>query len=390
LRNPPILRVTSFSLHSRIQLPLYIIELARWQHVGAETDKKRDEKGTPNMSIFKSLALGMALMATAVYADQVTLRDGHPDRYVVVKGDTLWDISERFLDSPWLWPEIWYVNPQIDNPHLIYPGDIITLVYVDGKPQLRVERGKGTYKLSPKARVERLDSAIPTIPIDAIQQFLTQPLVVDEDTLENAAYVVSSADEHLIVGAGDRVYVRGIKPEQGDNYNVFRPGDAYIDPDTGELLGYEALYLGEGSAQRFGDPATVALKRTTREINIGDRVMPMTQEDVYAYFTPHPAAEDVKGRIISVVDGVSQIGQYQVVVINRGNREGVDVGTVFAVDQAGELIADQVSEDAKDMVQLPDEQAGILMVFRTFDKVSFGLIMKATSALHVGDRIRKP
>jgi hypothetical protein len=337
------------------------------------------------------LALALALLATAVYADQVVLKDGHPDRYVVVKGDTLWDISERFLESPWLWPEIWYVNPQIDNPHLIYPGDVITLVYVDGKPQLRVQRGKGTFKLSPRARSERLDKAIPTIPIDAIQQFLTQPLVAEKDQLENAPYVVSSADEHLIVGAGDRVYVRGIEADQGARYQVYRPGDAYIDPDSGEVLGYEALYLGDGNAEKFGDPSTLRLVRSNREINIGDRVMPMSQEDVYAYFTPHPPTSDVVGRIISVVDGVTQIGQYQVVVINKGNREGIDVGTVFEIQRAGELIVDQVSTDRKDkQVQLPDEKSGLLMVFRTFDKVSFALILKATSALHVGDRVRSP
>jgi nucleoid-associated protein YgaU len=342
------------------------------------------------MTIFRKLALALALLATAVYADQVVLRDGHPDRYVVVKGDTLWDISERFLESPWLWPEIWYVNPQVENPHLIYPGDVLTLVYVDGKPQLRVERGKGTYKLSPQARAERLDKAIPTIPIDAIQQFLTQPLVADQDTLENAAYVVSSADEHLIAGAGDRIYARGVDADQGDRYHIFRPGDAYIDPDTGEVLGYEALYLGDGSAEKFGDPSTLRLTRTNREINIGDRIMPMTQEDVYAYFTPHAPNEEVEGRIISVVDGVTQIGQYQVVAINRGTREGIDVGTVFEIYQAGQLIPDQVSKERNAQVQLPDEKAGLLMVFRTFEKVSFALIMKATSALHVGDRIRNP
>ena len=342
------------------------------------------------MPIFKSLALTLALLATAAVADQVMLKEGHPDRYVVVGGDTLWDISERFLDSPWLWPEIWYVNPQIENPHLIYPGDIISLVYVDGKPQLRVQRGKGTYKLSPQARSERLDKAIPTIPVDAIQQFLSQPLVVDEETLDSAAYVVSSADEHLIVGAGDRAYVRGIDSDQGARYQIFRPGDAYVDPDTGEVLGYEALYLGDGSAERFGDPATVRLTRTTREINIGDRVLPMTHEDVYPYFTPHAPDSDLEGEIIAVVDGVSQIGQYQIVVINRGTREGVDVGTVFAVSQAGALITDQVSTERNAKVRLPDERAGLMMVFRTFEKVSFGLIMKATSALHVGDRIGKP
>jgi hypothetical protein len=342
------------------------------------------------MSILKSLALALALLATAAYADQVALKDGHPDRYVVVKGDTLWDISERFLNSPWLWPEVWYVNPQIENPHLIYPGDVINLVYVDGKPQLRVERGKGTYKLSPTARVERLEKAIPTIPIDAIQQFLTQPLVADESTLSAAAYVVSSADEHLIVGAGDRIYVRGISSDQGDRYNVFRPGDAYKDPNTGEILGYEALYLGDASSEKFGDPSTLKLTRTTREINIGDRVLPMTQEDVYAYFTPHSPDSEIDGTIISVVDGVSQIGQYQVVVLNRGTREGIDVGTVFQIFQAGEVIADQVSKERNAAVKLPDEKAGVLMVFRVFDKVSFGLVMKATSALHVGDHVRTP
>ncbi len=342
------------------------------------------------MSILKSLALALALTATAVYADQVVLKDGHPDRYVVVKGDTLWDISERFLDSPWLWPEIWYVNPQIENPHLIYPGDTITLVYVDGVPQLRVQRGKGTFKLSPQARAERLDKAIPTIPIDAIQQFLSQPLVADQSTLDDAAYVVSSADEHLIVGKGDRIYVRGISEEDGNRHHVFRPGGPYVDPETREVLGYEAMYLGDASVEKFGDPSTLGLTRTTREINIGDRVMPMSQEDVYAYFTPHSPDEEVAGTIIAVVDGVSQIGQYQIVVLNRGTREGVDVGTVFEIYQAGELVADQVSKERNAAVKLPDEKAGLLMVFRTFEKVSFGLIMKATSALHVGDRVRTP
>ena len=342
------------------------------------------------MSILRSLALALAVLATAAYADQVVLKDGHPDRHVVVKGDTLWDISEKFLDSPWLWPEIWYVNPQIDNPHLIYPGDIINLVYVDGKPQLRVQRGKGTYKLSPRIREERIDRAIPTIPIDAIRQFLTQPLVAEQDTMKNAAYVVSSADEHLIVGAGDRVYARGLKDDEGDRFHVFRPGEAYVDPVTKEVLGYEALYLGDGTAERFGDPSTVRLTSTTREVNIGDRMMPITQEDVHAYFTPHSPEDAISGTIIAVVDGVSQIGQYQIVALNRGTREGVDVGTVFEIYQAGEVIPDQVSTERNATVKLPDEKAGLLLVFRTFEKVSFGLIMKASSALHVGDHVRTP
>lgn len=342
------------------------------------------------MSILKPLVLALAVLATAAYADQVVLKEGHPDRHVVVKGDTLWDISESFLDSPWLWPEIWYVNPQIDNPHLIYPGDVITLVFVDGKPQLRVQRGKGTFKLSPKVREERLDKAITTIPNEAIQQFLTQPLVADKETMQNAPYVVSSAGEHLIVGAGDRIYARGLSEDQGSRFHVFRPGAPYTDPGTGEVLGHEALYLGESSLEKFGDPSTLKLTKTTREINIGDRLMPITQEDMYAYFTPHSPDASIEGTIIAVVDGVSQIGQYQVVALNRGTREGVDVGTVFEIYQTGDHIVDQVSKERNASIKLPDEKAGILMVFRTFEKVSFGLIMKATSALHVGDIIRTP
>ena len=341
------------------------------------------------MSIFKSLAWSLALISSSLFADQVLLKDGHPDRYTVVKGDTLWDISGRFLNSPWLWPEVWNVNPQIENPHLIYPGDLIALVYIDGKPQLRIQRGKGgTFKMSPKARVERLDRAIPTIPIDAIQQFLTQPLVVEKDELETAPYVVSSAGEHLITGSGDRVYVVGADVASGDRYNLVRSGDPFVDPETGEVLGHEAKYIGDADVERFGNPSTMELTRTNREVRIGDRLTPMSQQDVVAYFSPHPADESVEGSIISVVDGVTQIGQYQVVVINRGEREGVDVGTVFAVHKHGALIEDSVSK-SKTPLQLPDERAGLLMVFRTFEKVSFGLVMKAESALHIGDKGKK-
>jgi hypothetical protein len=335
------------------------------------------------------MALALVLMVTSAFADQVALKDGHPDHYVVKKGDTLWDISSMFLNSPWLWPEIWYANPQVSNPHLIYPGDDLTLVYVDGKPQLRMQRGQRTVKLSPHARAESLDTAIPTIPLDAIDQFLSQPLVVGKDELSKAAYVVSSAGEHLVTGAGDRVYLRGISDESAVGQNLFRPGDTYVDPDSGEILGYEAIYLGEGKVSRSGDPATLQLTRTTREINIGDRALPATQESIQPYFAPHPASADMDGTIISVLDGVSQIGQYQVVVINRGTREGVDVGTVMSIEQSGALIRDQVVR-SKELVKLPDEKAGLLMVFRTFEKVSYALVLKATQALHVGDKVRNP
>jgi hypothetical protein len=332
-----------------------------------------------------------AVLAGGTLADEVKLNPDHPDRYVVVKGDTLWDISGRFLEEPWLWPEVWYVNPQIENPHLIYPGDVITLVYVDGKPQLRVQRGRPTVKLSPKAREQRLDQAIHTIPIDAIKQFLTQPLVMGPDELQDSAYIVSAADEHVVVGAGDRIYVRGNVNQAYTRYNIFRPGDPYVDPDTGEILGYAADYVGDATVERFDEEVTtMKVVRTSREARMGDRLLPVTQEEIHAHFIPHAPATEVDGRIISVVDGVTQIGQFQVVVLNRGTREGIEVGHALAVYQAGERMRDMVSGKPDDWVQLPDERGGELMVFRVFDKVSFGLILEASRALHLMDKVRNP
>ena len=190
-----------------------------------------------------------ALLTSSLIAADVVLNPEHPDRYVVVKGDTLWDISTMFLRDPWLWPEIWYVNPQIENPHLIYPGDILTLVYVDGKPQLQMTRGYPTVALSPQVREESLDKAIPTIPLDAIQQFLTRAIVVGEGELEVAPYVVQSAGEHVVTGVGDRVYIRGIEDKSYPVYDIYKPGGPYIDPDTKELLGYKALFVGRARSK---------------------------------------------------------------------------------------------------------------------------------------------
>ncbi len=343
------------------------------------------------MAIKKFLGvLTAALFAASLYADNIALAPNHPDRYVVVKGDTLWDISGRFLEKPWLWPEVWNVNPQIENPHLIYPGDVITLVYVDGRPQLRINRGHPTVKLSPNAREERIDQAIHTIPIDAIRQFLTQPLVVDEAEMKSAPYMVAAADEHVIVGSGDRIYARGIADDGSRKFSLYRPGGAYIDPETKEVLGHEAMYIGDTQLQQWGEVSTLEVLRSTREARVGDRLRPVTQEEIHAHFMPHSPSADLEGRIIDVVDGVSQIGQYQIVAINRGSREGMEVGHVLAVYQTGATIRDTVTDDPKDTVQLPDERGGELMVFRVFEKVSFGLVLKATRALHVLDKVRAP
>jgi hypothetical protein len=331
-----------------------------------------------------------ALLAGSLFAADVVLNPEHPDRYVVVKGDTLWDISAMFLRDPWLWPEIWYVNPQIANPHLIYPGDILNLVYVDGKPQLRMTRGYPTVNLSPQIREESLEKAIPTIPIDSIKQFLTRTIVVGEDELDSAPYVVQSADEHVVSGAGDRVYVRGIENESQPLFDIFEPGGPYIDPDSGEILGDQALYVGNGPVQQFGDPATLLLAETTREVRVGDRLLPMKRTGSVTHFQPHAAPAGTEGRIISVIDGVTEIGQYNVVAINRGTREGMETGHVLKIYQAGKVIRDEISGKRNDKVKLPDEEAGILMIFSAFEKVSLGLVMEAHRAIHIKDIVRTP
>jgi hypothetical protein len=344
----------------------------------------------PKINIkFAGFFLGLVLTAAAFAAEPVAVNPAHPDSYTVVKGDTLWDIAGRFLRDPWRWPDVWHVNPQIENPHLIYPGDIIDMTYVDGKPQLRLRRGSEV-KLSPKVRTTELEGAIPTIPLDAIFPFLTRPYVVDEAELEAAPYVVDFADEHLVAGAGQKVYVRSVETTDNTNFDVVRPGDAYRDADTNEILGYEALYVGGAQLTRTGDPATLLLTSTEQEVLTGDRLLVTVKDQPMDAFYPKAPDSEINGSIISVLNGVSQIGQYNVVVLDRGTSDGLQVGDVLAIDHKGETVRDDVSPNRWDKVKLPDEKAGHLLVFRTFDRVSFGLVMDATRAIHVLDRVRNP
>jgi hypothetical protein len=344
----------------------------------------------PNTKSLGAFLLLFLLGLGTPQADPVALNPQHPERYVVVRGDTLWDISSRFLRDPWLWPEVWHVNPQIANPHLIYPGDTIRLVYIDGQPRLVLERGTQLVQLTPQIRVEGLDGAVPTIPIEVIRPYLTRNRVVGENELARAPYVVESVDERLITAAGDRVYVRGIDNSDHLRYGVFREGTTYRSPRTGEVLGLEAVYAGDGTLQRFGDPATLMLIATAREVLVGDRLLPLAERPVEPHFYPRPPGAEVEGSIISVFDGVSQIGQHHVVVLDLGERDGMEPGHVLAVYRAGKVVRDRVSTDRQATVRLPDERAGVLMVFRTFERVSYGLIMSATNAINVFDAVRNP
>lgn len=352
-----------------------------------------------NKILISSAIFLLTISVNSVSADELAINPDHPDTYTVVKGDTLWDISARFLEQPWRWSEIWGANPQIENPHLIYPGDIVSLTYQDGKPVLSVNRD-GTevaegrnVKLSPSIRSLENVEAIPTIPIDAIQQFLKRPLVLDDNDLDSWPYVVSSYDEHLIATTGNTIYVRGIDDESNaSQYSIYRKGEAYVNQDEskgvkGEVLGYEAIYIGDATLTKKGDPASAIVNGVAKEILIGDRLIPQSDQEFSSEFTPGSTATEVKGNILSVLDGVSQIGQYQVVVVNLGENEGVEPGNVLGIYQSGYVVQDSVAAK-KENIKLPEEYVGVVMVFRTFNKISYGLVMETHGPVHVHDTVR--
>jgi len=347
--------------------------------------------------MFLLMAVCFSLPLAKADAVSEAINAEHPKTYTVVKGDTLWDISARFLSKPWLWPEIWQINLQIENPHLIYPGDTISLVYVDGQPRLRLQRGlagrtlklkpAGTKSIRPEIREVPLELAIPTLRLDQIAGFLVQNRVVEPRVLEAAPYVVQGEAERLVLGAGDRLYVRGVL-QDNEAYSLVRRGPRYVDPQTGEVLGREATYIGLGRAVAQAlRVATLNIVSTREEVRIGDRVLPTEERRVQANFFPSAPDSAVAGELISVFSGVTQVGQYDVVVINRGAREGLDNGHVLAIYKKGAAVRDMI---ANEMIQLPSERAGLLMVFRAFEKLSYALVMNSDRPLAVGDEIRNP
>lgn len=316
----------------------------------------------------------------------VPLATGHPNEYVVQVGDTLWDIAATFLKDPWYWPEIWYVNPEIENPHLIYPGDVLALVTIDGSPRITNVRSS-TYRLSPQARITPLTEAINSIPFEKVAAFLSVGAVLEKDEIDATPYIVSSRGEHLITAAGNSTYVRGAdSAAPGTRFNVIHIGEELRDPDDNDVLGYHGLLVGKGTLRVSGDPGTFALTTTTREIREGDRLIPEIVNIPLNYFPKAPSSE-IDGRIMAVVGGVTQIGQYQVVIVNRGTRHGLVDGDVLSIFQTGREVEDRV-EGGK--VTLPDEHAGTMMIFKSYDRISYGLVMEATLAIHILDSVRNP
>jgi LysM repeat protein len=318
--------------------------------------------------------------------EPVPLAEGHPNEYVVQVGDTLWDISATFLKDPWYWPEIWYVNPDIVNPHLIYPGDVIGLVYIDGQPRITNVRAS-TYRMSPQARVTPLNEAIASIPYEDVAAFLRSGMILEKKQADSLPYLLETRGDHLVAAAGNEIYVRGLTDTApGTRYKLVTISDPLYDPDDNRLIGYVGIPVGDGRLRRGGDPATVALTDSSREGKPGDRLLP-EDDDIPLNFFPRAPSTTVEGRIITVIGGVTQIGQYQVVVINRGTSNDLSVGDVVSVFQTGQEIDDRIGGGK---VTLPDEQAGTVMIFKTYDRISYGLVMHATQAIHIHDTIRNP
>ena len=330
-----------------------------------------------------------------------------PDSYVVKRGDTLWGIAKVFLRDPWFWPEIWQVNKQIQNPHLIYPGDTLRLVYIDGRPRVTLQRGvmeRGdSARVLPRVRSEPLESAITTIPYAAVAAFMSKPTVLSNEQIKGAPYVFSTRNSHLIISNGDTLYARGFQSpaETGMHYNVIRVGDPLRDPDDDRIVGYDGIFTGSGHVTRGGEPATLIMTESSRETVPGDKLF-AGGGDVPLDFTPSPPKVKINGRIMAVSDGVTVIGQYQVVVINRGKRHGIDAGIVLAVDQSGVTVHDVYAKQGAfrylggvgtsfaPKVKLPNERVGTLLVFKSFDRVSYGLIIGASNVISVQDVVHNP
>ena len=347
--------------------------------------------------------LVLACLSFNVNADEIQLQKNHPERHVVVKGDTLWGISGRFLKDPWQWPKVWRMNrEQIKNPHLIYPGDVVFLDMSSGSPQLKLLRE--TVTLQPGVRVEPLEKeAIFSIAPNVIEPFLRQPLLIENGALDTAPRIIAAQDNRVVLSPGTRVYVNEIAEGSVAYWNIYRPGEVLRDPDTNTVLGTEAIYLGDVDIARFGEPATGDIVRAKEEIFTKDRLV-SAPDEFKDSFVPHAPDSMIAGRIMRIYGGVGEGGPNSIVSINRGKNDGLEEGHVLAISRYGRIIKDSeykktaAEEDSgksksglkPGQVKLPDERVGLLMIFRTFNRVSYGLVMNATGSIYTSDSVQTP
>ncbi len=339
---------------------------------------------TASAFVLFALCAGSALSQTP--KAPFSFRPDAPERYVVVPGDTLWGIAERYTDSPWRWPELWNLNKdQVSNPHRLYPGNVIVLDRTRGKLEVR-----DSVKLSPQVRSELLArQAVPSIPAAIIEPFLVRPLVVEPGGLEKAPAIVATEENRVILGPGNQAYVRGLGTSKVPTWFIYRQGKPLIDPDTERTLGFEAIYLGTARLVRSGEPATIQVTSAVQEVGRGDRLVPAELSDTISY-APHAPGGLIKGRIISIFGGITQVGEagiQSIVTLNRGKADGVEVGHVLAIYRQGATVRDVASSTP---IQVPDERYGLAFVFRTFERVSYALIMHATRPVNPLDVVQTP
>lgn len=370
----------------------------------------RQKFSMPRLLVPALAALVIAAAPAPAPAQDVRVADNAPQTYTVQKGDTLWDISGKFLRDPWRWPDVWRMNrEQISNPHLIYPGDVIRLDYVDGQPRLSLASGGGreSVRLSPETRVTPLDrEAIPTIPPGDIEPFLSRPLVTGPDGLKGAAEIIAGRDRDRVVrGDGDRVYAVGIDAKAGDLWHMYRPVGPIRSFDRKSTLGFEFRYLGTARVERFNEVSTLVIENAKEEILLGDRLVPAPRETLVNY-VPHAPTRDVQGRIIGTVRNTVELGRGSIVTIDQGAADGIDVGTVLAIYRGVAPIRDPRPNTDQPVIvrffdqttwftpdrylEVPQERTGLMFVFRVFDRVSYAILLNTTDPVQVGDFIRRP
>lgn len=368
-----------------------------------------------------ALAAGAIIGAWPAFAaDPIVLADGAPSSYTVQKGDTLWGISGKFLKDPWRWPDVWRMNrEQIQNPHRIYPGDVVVLDYTsDGQPRLSIAQAPaaaqasaagstwGDVRLSPRVRSEMLDvQAIPSIPPGDIEPYLTKPVITDTAGLLDAPEIVEGRERDRVVrGAGDRVYVVGLDPKLGDRWYIYRPGRALVSP-SGEVLGFENRWLGSVRVERFAEVSTVQIIESNEEIFVGDRLLPVPRETI-VNFVPRAPDQELQGRIISSYRNASEMGRGSIVTLDLGREQGLQVGHVLAIYKTVPPIVDPRPDQStpfmlrfldqtttflpKKQLAVPDERSGLLFVFRVFERVSYAILLNTTDPVVVGDAVRRP
>jgi hypothetical protein len=328
--------------------------------------------------------------------DVPALVDNPPTRYVVVKGDTLWGISARFLRDPWRWPDLWGINrDQIRNPHWIYPGDVLVLDLSGSTPRLRFEGDSDWQllmsRLSPKIRTQGLPpSAIPTIPAANLKAFTSRPMVFDEHELKAAPKIIAGRDGRAVLSLNDTAFAEGLVVGDGPGYQVIRPGRTFVDPDSKEVLGREAVYLGEANVSEFAEISTISIIRSVLEITPGNLLV-KAPADTAAPYMPHAPASKIRGKIIAgSSETVTEISPLSVVVINRGARDGLESGHVLAISRAGDEVRPAGATDPKARVKLPDERYGIVLVFRVFDRLAYAMVMNTTRPVNLLDVVQTP